>query len=113
MGGIEFQDENGKWRSVCLEGGVIPFGDDSDVEAFVRWTKTKQGREYFDLSSEDEDSEHYLSDKYPSNPDTGMRGDEDDYIDYCFYEKCRYRCYRQFWYHARQARLLHLSSHFL
>ena len=46
MGGIEFEDENGKVRSVCLEGGVIPFGDDSDVEAFEQWRKTKEGREW-------------------------------------------------------------------
>lgn len=45
MGGIEFEDENGKVRSVCLEGGVIPFADDSDIEAFEQWRKTKEGRE--------------------------------------------------------------------
>ena len=101
MGGIEFEDENGKVRSVCLEGGVIPFGDDSDVEAFERWKKTEEGREYFGLSSEDDDSEHYLSDKYPFDPETGMRGDEDDYIDYIDYEKCRAGCYRQFLYSGK------------
>lgn len=41
--------------------------------------------EWFGLSSDDdEDSEHYLSDKFPYNPDTEMRGEEGDYIEYCF-----------------------------
>jgi hypothetical protein len=32
--------------------------------------------EWFGLSSDDdEDSEHYLSDKFPYNPDTEMRGE--------------------------------------
>ncbi len=41
--------------------------------------------EWFGLSSDDDDdSEHYLSNKYPYNPDTEMRGEEGDYIEYCF-----------------------------
>lgn len=99
MSGIEFQDEDGMIRSICLEAGCIPFGDDSDVEAFLRWTKTDEGRKYFGYDSEGE--EHFLSDKYPFNPETGERGDEDDYIDWGYYEKCRHGCYRQFWYSGK------------
>jgi len=89
--------------SVALEGGCVPScGDDSDLEAFAHWLQTPQGGELIASGSPDDEDdalEHYLSDKYPRQEEKGMR-EEDDDIEYCFYEKCRHGCYRQFWYYT-------------
>jgi len=102
MGGLEFEYE-GKTYNMIGEGGCLFFDNDDEEEAFEKWRETPQGIQLYGPVPIDWSREHCIDDRYPWNDEKGCRvdvenpDDDDPYIDWCFYEKCRYGCYRHFY----------------
>ena len=120
MGSIEF-DWKGKTYCILYEGGVPFPANDEEENACEEFRKSNEGIAFFGPIPTDWSVEHYLDDRYPFDAERGCRVDvedqgrgnkskvydEDDddedgyddepYIDWCSYEKCRYGCYRHFY----------------
>ena len=97
MGGTSCKFE-GKEYNVHLDGGCMKSCLTVAMEAFERWLKTEDGKKFFRFEEDDGfDSEHYLSEQNPVDPETRCREDEDD-IKWGDYEKCSHGCHLHFWY---------------
>jgi len=102
MGVFDFKYE-GKTYSISIEEDCPILQNDEEMEVFEKWRKTPKGIGVFDPIPYDWSQEHCLDDRYPWDNDKERRVDiedpenEEPYIDWCYYDKCRYGCYRQFY----------------